>query len=135
MEQLHLTFYETPNHGYLRVPGDICRKLNISQSFSPFSYYFKEEKKDKPEYYVDTFFLEEDLDYRLFLKRCELDQIKVNIDEVYIIKSQEDDIIFSNQPIGKDNSDRNRFGKLKQNLLGLSDIIGEDFNEEITENA
>ena len=60
---------------------------------------------------------------------------KVNIDEVYIIKSQEDDIIFSNQPIGKDNSDVNRFGKLKQNLLGLSDITGEDFNEEITENA
>lgn len=135
MEKLHLTFYETPNHGYLRVPGDICRKLNISQSFSPFSYYYKEENKDKPEFYFDLFYLEEDLDCRLFLKRCELDQIDVKINEVYIIKSQEDDIILSNQPVGKDNSDEIRFGILKQNLFGLSDIVGEDFNEEITENA
>ena len=49
MEQLHLTFYETPKHGYLRVPGEICRKLNISQSFGPFSYYFFETDEEDPD--------------------------------------------------------------------------------------
>ena len=135
MEELRLTFYETPRHGYLEVPGEICRKLKISQSFSPFSYYFWQTDDEDPEFYNDIFYLEEDIDYPMFSKRCELDNIKLIVDDVYITSSQENDIILSNHTVGKWYCDRGRFGTLEQNVSGLSKYLGDDFNEEITENA
>ena len=135
MEQLHLTFYETPKHGYLRVPGEICRNLNISQSFGPFSYYFFETDEEDPDYYKDIFYLEEDIDYPMFQKRCELDNIKLIVDDVYITSSQENDIILSNHPVGRWYCDRGRFGTLEQNLTGLSKYTGENFDDEIAENV
>ena len=56
---IEVTYYSTPRHGYFKVSGDDARDLNISQSFSEYSYYDGDE---------DIFYLEEDCDATTFVE-------------------------------------------------------------------
>ena len=126
MEKLHLTFYETPRHGYLEVSGDICRKLQISQTFSGFSHYFFEVNKEDPDFFQDTFFLEEDIDAQLFFKRCTLDEIEVILTFQYLTANEEDAKILCHSLIADNEGDIKRFGILEQRKSDLFHYVGDE---------
>lgn len=116
---IEVIFYETPGHGYLKVDGDDLRGLKISQSFSEFSFYDEEN---------DIFYLEEDVDARIFCKRCELDGYTIKEDEEYLDVAEENEIIRKH-----DNAyygDLGVFGVLEQNLEGLDEFFGDDDEED-----
>lgn len=115
-------FYETPRHGYLKVDGDDVREVKISQSFSGYSYFNEDD---------DIFYLEEDCDAPMFFKRCELDGIKVEVEEDYLDEDEEGSIIrCHNDAAG---GDYGYYGELEQNLDGLEEFFGEDDEEEFDE--
>jgi hypothetical protein len=51
------TFYADPGHGWLEVPRDLLRELNIADEVSPYSYQR-----------MDKVFLEEDCDLATFTR-------------------------------------------------------------------
>jgi hypothetical protein len=124
MEKLHLTFYETPRHGYLEVSGDICRKLKISQRFSVFSHYFSIEDEEDPDFFEDTFFLEEDIDAQIFFQRCTLDKIEVILTTQYLTAPEENAKILCHGLIADNEGDQVKFGKLEQHS-GLIDLYSD----------
>ena len=113
---IEVTYYSTPRHGYFKVAGDDVRDMNVSQSFSEYSYYDGDE---------DIFYLEEDCDAPLFAKRCELDGAELNITEEDIDAEEEEAMIRSHNNAYY--GDLDYFGELEQNLVGLEEFFN---NEE-----
>ena len=113
------TYIETPRHGYLKVKGDDVREVNISQSFSEYSFYDGDE---------DIFFLEEDCDMPMFLKRCELDEVKVEIEDDYLDSEDEANQIRCHETA--EGGDYGYFGELKQNTDGLEEFFSDYYNDE-----
>ncbi len=109
------TFYETPGHGYLKVSGDDAREVKISQSFSDYSFFNEDD---------DVFYLEEDCDLPLFLKRCELDGVTVEIDEQYLDEDEEESMIRCHNPA--EGGDWGYYGALEQNHVGLESFFETD---------
>jgi len=67
---MSLTFFEDPGHGWLRVPLDIVRRLGIE--ITPYSY------QDRRFVY-----LEEDVDYGVFLNAAQQAGLEINIKTIY----------------------------------------------------
>lgn len=118
-KSIDVVYYSTPRHGYFKVSGEDLRDLKISQSFSEYSYFNEDD---------DVFFLEEDCDASLFMKRCELDEVKVNITEEDIDSEEEETLIRShNDALGGDYA---YCGELEQNHTGIEHYFEEDNDEE-----
>ena len=112
-------YYSTPRHGYFKVKGDDLREIKISQSFSEYSYFDEDN---------DIFYLEEDCDVSLFMKRCELDGIQVNVTEEDIDSEQEETLIrCHNDALG---GDYGYYGELEQNHTGLESFFEDESDEE-----
>jgi hypothetical protein len=119
MKSIDVVYYSTPRHGYFKVSGEDLRDLKISQSFSEYSYFNEDD---------DIFFLEEDCDASLFMKRCELDEVKVNITEEDIDSEEEQTLIrCHNDALG---GDYGYFGELEQNHTGIEHYFEEDNDDE-----
>jgi hypothetical protein len=67
---MSLTFFEDPGHGWLRVPLELVRQLGIE--ITPYSY------QDRRFAY-----LEEDVDYGVFLDAAKRAGLKVSIETIY----------------------------------------------------
>lgn len=67
-----LKFIEDPGHGWLEVPLDLIKKLNIESKISKGSY-----KNNKYAY------LEEDLDYEIFHEACKKQKFKYFVTKKY----------------------------------------------------
>ena len=76
-EVKRFVFHETPGHGYLEVPLDFLRELEISQLISGYSYMGDNESGETMVY------CEEDCDMGIVCTRMELDEIKFEIDDEY----------------------------------------------------
>ena len=114
-----VVYISTPRHGYFKVNGDDLREIKISQSFSEYSYFDEDN---------DIFYLEEDCDASLFMKRCELDEIQVNvIDEDYDSEQEENLIRCHNDALG---GDYGYYGELEQNHSGLESYFEDESDEE-----
>ena len=81
-KKIDVIYYSTPRHGYFKVDGDDMRGLKISQCMSDYSFYNEDD---------DIFYLEEDCDASIFMKRCELDGVEVNVTDEDIDSEEEDD--------------------------------------------
>ena len=77
-EVKRFVFHETPGHGYLEVPLDFLRELEISQLISGYSYMGENALTGKMMVYC-----EEDCDMGIVCTRMELDGIKFEIDDEY----------------------------------------------------
>jgi hypothetical protein len=116
---IEVTYFSTPRHGYFEVKGDDLRDLNISQSFSEYSYYNEDD---------DIFYLEEDCDASMFAKRCELDSVQLIIKEEDIDSEEEEaKIRCHNNAYG---GDTGYFGELEQNHDGLEEFFEDESEEE-----
>ncbi len=114
-----VVYISTPRHGYFKVNGDDLREIKISQSFSEYSYFDEDN---------DIFYLEEDCDVSLFMKRCELDGIQVNVtDEDYDSDQEENLIRCHNDALG---GDYGYYGELEQNHIGLESFFEDESDEE-----
>jgi hypothetical protein len=114
-----VVYISTPRHGYFKVNGDDLREIKISQSFSEYSYFDEDN---------DVFYLEEDCDVSLFMKRCELDGIQVNVtDEDYDSDQEENLIRCHNDALG---GDYGYYGELEQNHIGLESFFEDESDEE-----
>jgi hypothetical protein len=114
-----VVYISTPRHGYFKVNGDDLREIKISQSFSEYSYFDEDN---------DVFYLEEDCDVSLFMKRCELDGIQVNVtDENYDSDQEENLIRCHNDALG---GDYGYYGELEQNHTGLESFFEDESDEE-----
>lgn len=109
------TFLETPRHGYLKVSGDDAREVKLSQSFSGYSYFDEDN---------DIFYLEEDCDMPMFMKRCELDGISLVTEEDYLDDDDEESTIRCHNTA--EGGDYGYYGELEQNLEGLDAFFGEE---------
>lgn len=119
-KSIDVIYYSTPRHGYIQVNGDDLRDLKISQSLSHYSYYNEDD---------DIFFLEEDCDASLLMKRCELDSVTVNVTEDDLDTEQEEAIITCHNSAGG-GGDWGYFGELEQNLEGLESFFDEEDEED-----
>ena len=114
-----VVYISTPRHGYFKVNGDDLREIKISQSFSEYSYFDEDN---------DVFYLEEDCDVSMFMKRCELDGIQVNVtDEDYDSDQEENLIRCHNDALG---GDYGYYGELEQNHIGLESFFEDESDEE-----
>ena len=114
-----VVYISTPRHGYFKVNGDDLREIKISQSFSEYSYFDEDN---------DVFYLEEDCDVSLFMKRCELDGIQVNVtDENYDSDQEENLIRCHNDALG---GDYGYYGELEQNHIGLESFFEDESDNE-----
>ena len=114
-----VVYISTPRHGYFKVDGDDMRGLKISQCMSHYSFYNEDD---------DIFYLEEDCDASLFMKRCELDGIQVNVtDEDYDSEQEENLIRCHNDALG---GDYGYYGELEQNHTGLESYFEDESDEE-----
>ena len=114
-----VVYISTPRHGYFKVNGDDLREIKISQSFSEYSFFDEDN---------DVFYLEEDCDASLFMKRCELDEIQVNVTEEDIDSEQEETLIrCHNDALG---GDYGYYGELEQNHTGLESFFEDESDEE-----
>ena len=114
-----VVYISTPRHGYFKVNGDDLREIKISQSFSEYSYFDEDN---------DVFYLEEDCDVSLFMKRCELDGIQVNVtDEDYDSDQEENLIRCHNDALG---GDYGYYGELEQNHIGLESFFEDESDNE-----
>ena len=118
-KEFKATYYETPRHGYLAVQGDDAREAKISQSFSGYSYYDEDG---------DIFYLEEDVDMPMFLKRCELDGVEVITELESMDEDEVDEKIYSNN--NAEGGDYGYFGELEQNTVGLNRFFSDYLNDE-----
>ena len=116
---IDVIYYSTPRHGYFKVDGDDMRDLKISQSLSYYSYYNEDD---------DIFYLEEDCDASLFMKRCELDGITVNVTDDDIDSEAEEKIITCHNSAGG-GGDYGYFGELEQNHEGLESFFDDEDEE------
>jgi hypothetical protein len=119
------TFHETPGHGYLEVPLEFLRELQISQLISGYSYMGEDAKGDTVVY------CEEDCDMGVVCTRMELDGISFEIEDVY---EDEEDGRWTDQFESYD-GDFGDFGELEQRTEGLEEFLGlgeeeEDWDEE-----
>ena len=119
-KSIDVIYYSTPRHGYIQVSGDDLRDLKISQSLSHYSYYNEDD---------DIFFLEEDCDASLLMKRCELDGVTVNITEDDLDTEHEEAIITCHNSAGG-GGDWGYFGELEQNHVGLESFFDDEEDEE-----
>ena len=76
-----LEFYSTPGHGYLKVPLQLLRELQISQLISGYSYIDNK----------DNVYCEEDCDMAIVCTRMKLDNIEFSIIEHYV--DEDDDFL------------------------------------------
>jgi hypothetical protein len=118
-KEFKATYYETPRHGYLAVQGDDAREVQISQSFSGYSYYDEDG---------DIFYLEEDCDMPMFLKRCELDGVEVITELESLDEDEVDEKIYAHN--NAEGGDYGYFGELKQNTEGLNRFFSDYLNDE-----
>ena len=118
-KEFKATYFETPRHGYLAVQGDDAREAKISQSFSGYSYYDEDN---------DIFYLEEDCDMQMFLKRCELDNVQVVMEEDYLDEDEADEKIYAHN--NAEGGDYGYFGELEQNTEGLNKFFSDYLNDE-----
>ena len=118
-KEFKATYFETPRHGYLAVQGDDAREAKISQSFSGYSYYDEDN---------DIFYLEEDSDMQMFLKRCELDNVQVVMEEDYLDEDEADEKIYAHN--NAEGGDYGYFGELEQNTEGLNKFFSDYLNDE-----
>ncbi len=70
----YFEFYSTPGHGYLKVPLQTLRELQISQLLSKGSFIDA----------YDNVYCEEDCDMALVCTRMKLDGIEFEINNIYI---------------------------------------------------
>ena len=119
-KKIDVIYYSTPRHGYLKVDGDDMRGLKISQCMSDCSFYNEDD---------DICYLEEDFDASVFMKRCELDDVVVNVTDEDIDSEEEESIIRCHNSAGG-GGDWGYFGELKQNLEGLEEFFSEEDDED-----
>jgi hypothetical protein len=119
-KSIDVIYYSTPRHGYIKVDGDDMRDLKISQSLSHYSYYNEDD---------DIFYLEEDCDASLFMKRCELDGVTVIVTEDDLDTEHEEAIITCHNSAGG-GGDWGYFGELEQNHVGLESFFDDEEDEE-----
>ena len=119
-KKIDVIYYSTPRHGFFKVDGDDLRDLKISQSFTHYSYYNEDD---------DIFYLEEDLDASMFMKRCELDGVEVNVTDEDIDSEEEENIIKCHNSAGG-GGDYGYFGELEQNLIGLEKFFKDEYDED-----
>ena len=119
-EVKRFVFHETPGHGYLEVPLDFLRELEISQLISGYSYMGENALTGKMMVYC-----EEDCDMGIVCTRMELDGIKFEIDDEY---EDEEDEPFTDQfePYDGDTE----LGEVEQNTDGLEEFLGYGDEEE-----
>lgn len=118
-KKIDVIYYSTPRHGYFKVDGDDLRGLKISQCMSDDSFYNEDD---------DIFYLEEDVDASMFLKRCELDGVQVIVTDEDIDSEEEESIIRCHNSAGG-GGDWGFFGELEQNLEGLERFFSEEDDE------
>lgn len=77
MEQktMYLSFYNTPGHGYLKVPKKFIKK-HLPEIIEKISEYSGQD--------LEHVYLEEDLDYSIFLRAIEAKSIQINISSEHI---------------------------------------------------
>jgi hypothetical protein len=119
-KSIDVIYYSTPRHGYFKVEGDDLRALKISQVLSHYSYYNEDD---------DIFYLEEDCDASMFMKRCELDGVEVNVTDEDIDSEEEENIITCHNSAGG-GGDYGYFGELEQNVNGLEEFFNDEYNDE-----
>ena len=119
-KSIDVVYYSTPRHGYFQVKGDDLRDLKISQIMTHYSYYNEDD---------DIFYLEEDCDASLFIKRCELDGVTVNVTDEDIDTEEEENLITCHNSAGS-GGDYGYFGELEQNLVGLEAFIDDEEDDE-----
>jgi hypothetical protein len=119
-KSIDVIYYSTPRHGYIKVDGDDMRDLKISQSLSHYSYYNEDD---------DIFYLEEDCDASLFMKRCELDGVTVIVTEDDLDTEHEEAIITCHNSAGG-GGDWGYFGELEQNHVGLESFFDDEEDED-----
>ena len=120
MKSIDVIYYSTPRHGYIKVDGDDMRDLKISQSLSHYSYYNEDD---------DIFYLEEDCDASLFMKRCELDGVTVIVTDDDLDTEAEEAIITCHNSAGG-GGDWGYFGELEQNHVGLESFFDDEEEDE-----
>jgi len=119
------TFFETPGHGYLQVPLEFLRQLEIQHLISRYSYTAKNDAGDK------VVFCEEDCDMAIVCTRMELDGIKFQIDDEYVDDDWRDELDHYD-------GDYDEYGELPQRTDGLEQFLGtgeddDDWEEEEVE--
>ena len=119
-KKIDVIYYSTPRHGYFKVDGDDLRGLKISQSMSHYSFYNEDD---------DIFYLEEDCDASMFMKRCELDGVVVNVTDEDIDSEEEESIIRCHNSAGG-GGDWGYFGELEQNTEGLEEFFSDYLNDD-----
>ena len=119
-KKIDVIYYSTPRHGYFKVDGDDLRGLKISQCMSHYSYYNEDD---------DIFYLEEDCDASMFMKRCELDGVEVNVTDEDIDSDEEESIIRCHSSAGG-GGDWGYFGELEQNTEGLEEFFSDYLNDD-----
>jgi hypothetical protein len=119
-KKIDVIYYSTPRHGYFKVDGDDLRGLKISQCMSHYSFYNEDD---------DIFYLEEDCDASMFMKRCELDGVEVNVTDEDIDSDEEESIIRCHSSAGS-GGDWGYFGELEQNTEGLEEFFSDYLNDD-----
>ena len=119
-KKIDVIYYSTPRHGYFKVDGDDMRGLKISQCMSDYSFYNEDD---------DIFYLEEDCDASIFMKRCELDGVEVNVTDEDIDSDEEESIIRCHSSAGG-GGDWGYFGELEQNTEGLEEFFSDYLNDD-----
>ena len=119
-KKIDVIYYSTPRHGYFKVDGDDMRGLKISQCMSDYSFYNEDD---------DIFYLEEDCDASIFMKRCELDGVEVNVTDEDIDSEEEESIIRCHSSAGG-GGDWGYFGELEQNTEGLEEFFSDYLNDD-----
>jgi hypothetical protein len=119
-KKIDALYYSTPRHGYFKVDGDDMRGLKISQCMSHYSFYNEDD---------DIFYLEEDCDASIFMKRCELDGVEVNVTDEDIDSDEEESIIRCHSSAGE-GGDWGYFGELEQNTEGLEEFFSDYLNDD-----
>ena len=108
-----LEFYSTPGHGYLKVPLQLLRELQISQLISGYSYIDNK----------DNVYCEEDCDMAIVCTRMKLDNIDFSIIEHYV--DEDDDFSFTDQ-FDKYHGDE-EIGQVEQRAEGLESFMFEEW--------
>ena len=72
MKTLELTFHSDPGHGWLEVPKRLLSDLAIQTKITPWSYMDD-----------DNAYLEEDLDYSVFVEAAKAQGYELTISETY----------------------------------------------------
>lgn len=113
-------FYSTPGHGYLKVPLQLLRELQISQLISRYSYIDTH----------DNVYCEEDCDMGIVCTRLELDKIKFEINDTFYV-DEEEDFEFTDQFETYDGDEE--IGCVEQRSDGLEMFLTQEYEEEAEE--